>query len=402
VIRVPAGYLLLERNEFAGPAPEVPILTVVSDYGVRIRDLTLGGRAVSEDLDGYRRVREGDLVVNRLWARFGAYGVSEHEGIISPAYWVLTPDSQRVDGRFLHSLLRSSKYQAEIRKLSKDMPPNGYDLPWDQFKRIPVELPPLDEQRAIADFLDTETARIHAIIASRENQLRLLDELERAHIDASFAELRAPATRLGRLAAVQTGVTVDAARAASQDDVEAPYLRVANVQPGRLDLDTVTSIRVPRALAERSTLRAGDVLMTEGGDIDKLGRGTLWNDEIPGCLHQNHVFAVRPTRGLNPDYLAVFTRTSSARAHFESTGVQSTNLASTSASKVRDLRIPLATPAEQARLVARVEARLSRIGDTRRATERSIELLRERKQSLITVAVTGQLDLAREITEDAS
>jgi type I restriction enzyme, S subunit len=382
--------------------PDLRPLSVYLGLGVVPRDEREDNfNRLGEDLSKYLVVRPGDVVFNKLRTWQGGLGVSAYTGLVSPAYFVCRPVAG-AHPRYLGYVLTSAPYLAELTRVSKWMPPSQFDISWEDLKRLPLELPPFDTQVTIADFLDAETSRIDAIIATRDAQLRLLDELERAHIDASFAELRAPVTRLGRLVVVQTGVTVDAARAASQDDVEAPYLRVANVQPGRLDLGTVTSIRVPRALAERSTLRAGDVLMTEGGDIDKLGRGTVWNDEIPGCLHQNHVFAVRPTRGLNPDYLAVFTRTSSARAHFESTGVQSTNLASTSASKVRDLRIPLATPAEQARLVARVETRRSQIGATKRATERSIELLRERKQSLMTAAVTGQVDITREIAEEAS
>jgi type I restriction enzyme S subunit len=171
---VPAGYLLRERGEFGGS--DLPILTVESEYGVRVRDLEAGGRAVSEDLNGYRRVRPGDLVVNRLWARFGAYGVSEFDGLISPAYWVLKLNPDLVDGRFLHSLLRSSPYLAEIRRLSKDMPPNGYDLPWDLFKRMPITLPALPVQRAIADYLDRETA----LITKTERMIELLRERRQA------------------------------------------------------------------------------------------------------------------------------------------------------------------------------------------------------------------------------
>lgn len=75
----------------------------------------------------------------------------------------------------------------------------------------------------------------------------------------------------------------------------------------------------------------GDVLMTEGGDLDKLGRGTVWRGEIEECLHQNHVFAVRPVKErLDSRYLSLLTRSSLARRYFEGTGVKTTNLASTS------------------------------------------------------------------------
>ncbi len=99
---------------------------------------------------------------------------------------------------------------------------------------------------------------------------------------------RVPCVRLGYLATIQSGITVDANRDHGSESVALPYLRVANVQDGHLDLGTITEIRVPRAVARSAMLRRGDVLMTEGGDLDKLGRGTVWNGEIENCLHQNH------------------------------------------------------------------------------------------------------------------
>jgi type I restriction enzyme S subunit len=102
--------------------------------------------------------------------------------------------------------------------------------------------------------------------------------------------------------------------------------------------------------------------MTEGGDLDKLGRGTVWNGEIENCLHQNHVFAVRPDPGkLMPEYLALITRSSYARAYFESTGTKTTNLASTSSSKIRDFRIPFVNLDEQQRIVNFLDAETARI-----------------------------------------
>ena len=137
----PLWTVLTSREEFGGP--DLPLLTVKSDSGVSRRDLA-EGRQPSEDLVGYRRVFAGDLVVNKLWARFGAYGVADLDGVISPAYWVLKADHGQVAPRYLHHLLRSSPYRAEIARVSKDMPPNGFDLPWSQFRQIVVDLPPLD------------------------------------------------------------------------------------------------------------------------------------------------------------------------------------------------------------------------------------------------------------------
>lgn len=122
-----------------------------------------------------------------------------------------------------------------------------------------------------------------------------------------------------------------------------PFLRVANVQDGHLDLRDMHSIEVERSQLRRYELQSGDVLMTEGGDFDKLGRGTVWRGEIPGCVHQNHVFAVRPDpKYLLPEFLAAWTASTAGRRFFKSSSKQTTNLASINASQVR--AAPLVLP----------------------------------------------------------
>jgi type I restriction enzyme S subunit len=370
------------------------MLTVVSDYGVRIRDLEKGGRAASEDLSGYKVVQRGDLVVNKMWARFGAYGVSEHAGIISPAYWVLRIDDHRFVPRYLHHLLRSEPYLAEIRRLSKDLPPNGFDIPWDQFRRIEVPLLARSRQQTIADFLDGETARIDALIASKRRMIGLLRERDQALVSRLVVPDGVIIARLAYFATVQSGLTVDGSRNTEGDVVTRPYLRVANVQADRVDLTSVAEVTVPRAMAARCTLRTGDVLMTEGGDLDKLGRGSVWDGQLDGCLHQNHVFAVRPRPGvLSSAYLALVTRTDHARAYFERTGVKTTNLASTNASKILSLPVPVLHFEEQLGVVNRYEAQRAPITLSISALEEQLDLLVEHRQALITAAVTGALDV---------
>ncbi|MGQ0778946.1 MAG: restriction endonuclease subunit S [Pseudonocardiales bacterium] len=276
------------------------------------------------------------------------------------------------------------------------------ELSTDALAAVPVLRPPLDEQRRIADFLDAETAHIHSLVMLRENQLKLLDELALGVIDDAIERVPHPVTiRLGYLAQVQTGITVDGNRQHDGDVVTLPYLRVANVQVGRVDLDDVADITVPRRATAANRLRPGDVLMTEGGDLDKLGRGTVWRGEIEACLHQNHVFAVRPDiNALNPEYLALLTRAPMARKYFESTGNKTTNLASTSSSKIRDFRIPMTDTGTQRAIVKDVDARLRSVSQFEEQLTQQLSVLAERRQALITAAITGQIDVttARGVT----
>jgi len=202
--------------------------------------------------------------------------------------------------------------------------------------------------------------------------------------------VRTSLVRLGYLASIQSGITVDGNRSDGPDDVTLPYLRVANVQDGHLNLETITEIRVPKSLARSATLKRGDVLMTEGGDLDKLGRGTVWDDEIENCLHQNHVFAVRTdSTKLLPEYLALVTQSSYARAYFESTGTKTTNLASTSSSKIRDFRIPLAGLDEQRQIADFLDAETARIDRVVAVRQQQLALLAQRFSQLVDGIVIG-------------
>jgi type I restriction enzyme S subunit len=270
------------------------------------------------------------------------------------------------------------------------------ELSSDSLAAFKVRCPALREQREIADLLDVETARIDALIEKKRGMIALLDERSFALLSKVLIPHACRLTRLGRLAKIQTGLTVDGSRPTGDDVVTRPYLRVANVLHGRLALETVTEISVPRTLAERATLRAGDVLMTEGGDLDKLGRGTVWRDAIPGCLHQNHVFAVRTDpRRLDAEYLALLTQTAHARAYFERTGSRITNLASTSSTKVLDFPVPVLPLDRQHALVREVSAATATLNEISSRLTKQIALLHEHRQALITAAVSGQLDVAR-------
>jgi hypothetical protein len=198
--------------------------------------------------------------------------------------------------------------------------------------------------------------------------------------------------RLGGVAVIQSGLTMDERRDNGADPVTLPYLRVANVQDGSLVLDELKEVTVPRALAERCSLRSGDVLMTEGGDPDKLGRGTVWPGDIDPCLHQNHVFAVRPDARLLPEYLALVTRTPYARAYFEMTASKTTGIASTSTTKIASFRVPLPSVMDQRRIIRRTQEALSEIDELRNLVAQQLSLLQEHHRAVIAGAVSVQLD----------
>ncbi|WP_315808454.1 restriction endonuclease subunit S [Pseudomonas sp. C9-3] len=183
---------------------------------------------------------------------------------------------------------------------------------------------------------------------------------------------------LCEVAEIRTGIAKG--KAGLRAPVELPYLRVANVQDGRIDLASIKNILVESNSIERYALQAGDVLMTEGGDIDKLGRGAVWNGQIEPCLHQNHVFAVRPDkRLLNSTYLAAVASSDYGRKYFLSCAKRTTNLASINSSQLKAFPIPLPPLPEQNRIASVLTA----VDEKLDVIARQIEATQTLKQGLM-------------------
>ena len=294
--------------------------------------------------------------------------------------------------------IRYYRYQLSVmtRLLeSQGMGSTFMELSTDALRSILVDHPPLESQRQIADFLDQFTSSMDHVGRLRFRQYDALRELTLSEINHVLARVEdAPQVKLGRYSRVQFGLTLDAGRARTGAELRYPYLRVANVQDGWLDLADVATTEVDPRRASKVALRDGDVLMTEGGDLDKLGRGTVWRGDIQGCLHQNHVFAIRPDRrSLSPEFLAILTRSAYGREYFERTGNRTTNLASTNSSAIRNFPIPLITIREQAEVVGAAEERLARVEELKRTLERQLSLLGERRHALTALAVAGEIDV---------
>ena len=136
------------------------------------------------------------------------------------------------------------------------------------------------------------------------------------------------------LAEIQTGLSKSSTR--KGEFIRLPYLRVANVQDGYFDLSEIKEIDVPSHAIGRYSVKKGDILLTEGGDFDKLGRGAIWKGQIDPCVHQNHIFVVRINSNLlDPRFFSYQTSGPRGRAYFQSCSKQSTNLASINSAQLK-------------------------------------------------------------------
>ncbi len=177
------------------------------------------------------------------------------------------------------------------------------------------------------------------------------------------------------------------------DPIAVPYLRVANVQDGKIDLTEIKKIDVEKHKLERYSLKYGDVLMNEGGDFDKLGRGDVWLEQIKPCLHQNHVFAVRPQQEkLNSFFLAALAASHYGKTYFLRCAKRSTNLASINSSQIKHFPVLLPPLVEQQK-IAQI---LSTWNQAIAVTETLLENSQQQKQALMQQLLTGKKRLLDE------
>lgn len=315
--------------------------------------------------------------VPKIWR---VTGESPRRRIASTEFIPLEPVDHLTISEYLYYLAWSEHILPRSQELVSGSTPSRQRVDIGGFLDIPIPLPPLPEQRAIAHVLRTvqeaREATERVIEAARELKRSLMrhlftygpvpvdeaDEVELQATDYGSSPAHWQTMSLDQCAAVQTGVA-KGRKLEGESTVEVPYLRVANVQDGYLDLCKIKYIRIRRSKLDRYRLKKNDIVLTEGGDFDKLGRGFVWKGEIEDCIHQNHVFAVRADESIVlPAYLAYLVQSSYGKSYFLNVAHRTTNLACINATKLRafPMLVPeLAVQSRMVRLLSAVDAKIA-------------------------------------------
>lgn len=195
--------------------------------------------------------------------------------------------------------------------------------------------------------------------------------------------------KLHEVATIQTGFAKNTSQKGNL--IELPYLRVANVQDGYLDLTEIKNIKVPLEKKDNFILKKNDILLTEGGDFDKLGRGTIWDGQIKDCLHQNHIFVVRTnSEFLLPKYLTCQTSGPIGRTYFLYSSKKSTNLASINSSQLNNFPIILPPLPEQNAIADTLSVWDTMIEKTEQLIAEKEKLFKSYEQKLIMKPATSK------------
>ena len=399
---------LLQRAVF----PTDGVITCFRDGEVTLRsNRREDGFTVSLKEIGYQGIEPGDLVVHGMDGFAGSIGISDSRGKSSPVLVVL--DSSQ-DKKYLMYYLRSMAYNNVFLALSTGIRVRSCDLKWNKLADLLYLVPPIVEQHKLVSFLDEKCSEIDAMLSKTRSSIEEYKKLKQAVITQAVTkgvrgerEMKDSGvewigeipkewrkTQLRHCATIKSGITLGKSYSKDTVLIERPYLRVANVQGGYVDLNDLATIQVTPDEDLKYRLHSGDVLMTEGGDRDKLGRGCVWHGEIEPCLHQNHVFAVQTNETiLLPEFLEYLTASDVGRSYFDVTAIKTTNLACTSSSKVLAFTIPLPPIEEQIEIVGFIKKRTLELNKLIMKKERLVQELESYKKSLIYEVVTGKREV---------
>lgn len=307
----------------------------------------------------------GDVLYGKLRPYLNKVVIADQPGYCTTEIVPIT--AGLLDNRFLFYWLKHPEFLKYVEAESHGL--NMPRLGTETGKAAPFVLAPRQEQTRIADQLDTLLAQINACHHRLDTIPALLKRFQQAVLDAATTGAltedwregnNSPAWKpvvLSDIAEVVGGVTKDSKKQSTSDE-EVPYLRVANVQRGYLDLAEVKTIRVPAAKLEKLLLEPGDVLFNEGGDLDKLGRGWVWDGQIDRCTFQNHVFRARLKDPRHQPKFISWWGNSRGLDYFIRSGKQTTNLASINKRTLEHLPISLPCPEEQQEIVCRADSLL--------------------------------------------
>ena len=368
------------------------------------RLVRIGGGQASEMRSTTSAFKPGDVLYGKLRPYLDKAVLADGAGVCTTELLVLRAKVD-VEPRFLAAVVHCPDFlEYAVSGTTGVQHPR---TSWAHIREFEVPVFTFDEQRRIADLLWL----VHQAIAQSEALVESGQDLKRAAMRTLFTRsLRGEPqkeTEIGPVpeswsivslegcAFVQTG----AAKGRKFGDAEVaqvPYLRVANVQDGHLDLMEVKSITIRKSEIDRYRLQHGDVVLTEGGDFDKLGRGFIWRGQLELCVHQNHVFAVRTDRNrLLPDFFAYQAQSDYGKAYFLKVAHKTTNLACINTAKLKAFPVLIPTLREQREIVAILDAIDRKIDLHRRKRAVLDDLFKALLHKLMTGAIrVADLDLS--------
>jgi type I restriction enzyme S subunit len=301
--------------------------------------------------------------------------------------WVCGPE---VDPRFLALLLQASR--GYIRSLASGAIHQTVYMP--TLEAFTVCIPEINEQKRIAAKVEEQMAAVERARAAAESQLEAASQLMSAALMDAFSHShmsRWSRALLGACGEIVSGVTLGRPLKGT-DTRRVPYLRVANVKDGHLDLSDVYETEATEVELDRLRLQHGDLLLTEGGDPDKLGRGCTWQEQLAECIHQNHIFRVRLRQAeFLPDFVSAQIASSYGKAYFLAHAKRTTGIATINRRVLAGFPLMAPSLREQQAVTARIADHSAKMERVRTAAEAQLAAINALPAALLRQTFSGAL-----------
>jgi len=374
---------------------------------------------LGEDIQKYQRVLPNDLVFNKLRTWQGGFGISDYEGIVSPAYIIARPNLGLIDPKFLGYLLKSKPYLAELTRLSKWMPPSQFDISWESIRDIKLRVPSIEKQRLITKFLDRKVGAIEMLIAANKRKLSLLDQARSTtftNIVLGFAEYSKESAALLEEDEWRKMLPEGWKLLPLKHLVECDNTGIWGEEPGALDIDVSISTTAHltrkneflfssmpvRSMTSADWLkykcRPGDIIVVKSsGSADNImsGKAVLVVDDAPDFTFSNFLLRLRPRNRAYAQYLQAFL-TSNITVERIKKMVSTTTYPNLKVEEYLNAQVPFPPLDEIGNLSDKLLQKENQFNMAFGSTEIQIEKLLEYRSALITSTVTGTYDTLEE------
>lgn len=392
------------------------LLSVYRDHGVVLKSSRDdNNNKPSDDLSPYQLVCEDNLVMNKMKAWQGSIAISEFRGIVSPAYFVYEPmksANSLLFPKYVHYLLRHPIYITQYMSRSKGIRVNQWDLDPEEFQRIELLLPQKDEQRKIINFLDNETAKIDTLIAKQEKLIELLKEKRQAVISHAVTKGLNPdapmkdsgvewlgevpehwsVVRVKNLAKLISKGTTPSTIGGGFIDEGIRFLKGENIGKS-LFVNPTPAFYISEevdAQLSRSRLQENDVLVIIAGAT--TGKASILTKELLPANTNQAVSFIRPKKAIYSKLITLWLSTEFAQRIIWMGAVQAAQ-PNLSMENLGNLPIVLPNEDEITPLLNEIDRKIKQFDALTERANSAIELMKERKTSLISAAVTGKIDV---------
>lgn len=383
--------------------PNMPLLSVTRENGVIVRNVDSkeeNHNFIPEDLSGYKYVEKGDFCINKMKSWQGSYGVSEYEGIVSPAYYICKLFG--VDRKFFSMAIRSKNYVSFFAQYSKGIRVDQWDLSPLALKSIPFFLPPLTEQQAIVSYLDMKCSKLDTLVSNKEKEISLLSEMKQRIIADAVTRglnpnVKFKATNIPWLPEIPEHWEEKRLSSKFTGEIEAnkdfEYKHAFKFNYGELvpKNEAGDSDEYRETYVKYSLIKKGDIL------INGLNLNYDFVSQRVACTPYDGIITsaylvCRPRKGVYYEYYTYLFKAMDGKKLFH--GMGSGIRLTLSFKELKKQMLPVPPLSEQQAIVSYITERTAKIDSLIEKLNKEIECVKEYKQRLISDVVTGQIKVS--------